>query len=189
MRIFPDGAKKKPADNFAEAKRPGSRRLLAAKCVPGRNSNSHFLQGALKKTRRRFRRKNTPGFRGGFSGEMCTRPQSKFALAPRGAKKKPMGRFRYQKNGIIPGFFGGELSAGSQSKFAFSSGGSNEKNRRPRRKNAPGFQVFVFAAKFAPCRNSNFISPQREIKKTQRWFRRRKKNSGPLGFFLRRSAF
>ena len=125
--------------------RQGFGGVLAAKCVPGRNSNSHYLHGALKRN---------PG-----------------------AVSLP-------KNGIIPGFFGGEISAGSQSKFAFSSGGSNKKNRRPRRKNAPGFRVFVFAAKFAPRRNSNFISPQRALKKTQRRFRRRKKKTqAPLVFF------
>ena len=46
--FFQTAPKRELADNFAEAKRPASRRFLVGWCVPGGNPNSHFLQRALK---------------------------------------------------------------------------------------------------------------------------------------------
>ena len=69
MRIFPDGAKKKPTDNFA-GKTPRAPAFFAAKCVPSRSSTFHFLHGGAKrKTQRWFRRKMRQGFGGVLAGK------------------------------------------------------------------------------------------------------------------------
>ena len=130
---------------ISRKKRPGSWRFLVAKCVPGRSSNLHFLQDALRKNPKAVPPENTLGFRGGFNGEMCTRPQFKFALSSQGDKKKPRGGFATKKNAMSPGFRGGEISTRSQFKFASSSGGAKKKNQRwRRRKNAARFRVSFF---------------------------------------------
>ena len=100
MRIFPDGAKKQPADNFADTKRPGSRRLLAAKCVPGRNSNSHYLHGALKRNPGAVSLPKNGMIPGFFGGEISAGSQSKFAFSPGGSNKKTGGPAEKTRQGF-----------------------------------------------------------------------------------------
>ena len=68
--------------------REGSGGVLVAKCVPGRNSKSHFLHRTEKKPRGGFAAKKNVRVPGFFAGEMRTRSHFKFAFSSGGSIKR-----------------------------------------------------------------------------------------------------
>ena len=151
--ISPQGAHNNPETVSPPKKNPGSRRFFfAAKSLPGRNLNLHFLQRVQRKNRKRLRRKNAPGSRFClFGGKMRTMSKFKCDLLPVGPKKNQK-RFRQKKTPRCPAFC---FSGNSYMRFLQMALKRNPKTASP--KKTPGSRRF-FAAKCAPGRNSNLHS-------------------------------
>ena len=112
--FLPGGANEKPEavppNKYARA----SGFFSSAKFAPGRNSNSIFGQRALKKTQRRFRRREKTQVPVGFFAAKCVLGRNVNSHFLRRAVKKNIGAVSPKQNASASGFFGGEMRTRSQ---------------------------------------------------------------------------
>ena len=126
--------KKKPQGGFAAKKKPG---FLAARCVPGRNSNLHFCQGALTNQPAAVPPNKYARLSGFLAAKFAPGRNSNSIFCQMALRKDPDTVSPPKKRNSGPRrFFRGEMRPGSKCKFALAPEGSKKKKGRFRGENA-----------------------------------------------------
>ena len=189
MRIFfRRRSKPKPETVSSKTTRGFQGFFLAAKCVPLRNSNAHFLQRELTKKQTvlppKTKTQNPVVF---FSGETCTESNFKFDFFFRGRKKRktnPETVSPPKKNKVPGGFFRVNMSTKSQSKLAFSPEGATKNPKTVPPKKYARLPVFFLGGEM--CTRSKFkcdCLPGGPKKKTESGIATKKERRGTRRFF------
>ena len=124
-------AKKKPKDGFStKTKTAGFRGFVAAKCVPGRNSNLHFCQGALTNQPAAVPPNKYARLSGFLAAKFAPGRNSNSIFCQMALRKDPDTVSPPKKRNSGPRrFFRGEMRPGSKCKFALAPEGSKKKKR------------------------------------------------------------